>query len=164
MGCASTLPLELPIKGPTRTWGQRVKAVFTEPVKLPGWAAVLFVAVQSIPDWKSRFDFWVDVAKQTGGYLPDASSRTYVEELAKVFLDSKWKITANCFFSDVRPDLTGFYVGISPALKGKNLDDFPQNIRTIVKVINDAKINAQWAFDKGETKEDVFSIVVGNAP
>jgi hypothetical protein len=285
------LPLEPPPSKPVprrsaagKTWRQRVKAVFTEPVKLPGWAAVLFVAVQVIPDWKSRFDFWLEIAESTGGYfavaasviaspyftpsllaaglawiifagesprgvqrhhwlryagwsilivcvtvvlltagyggftfyvkqlvseddhelqrkyavrpvfwhltdiektalgialdqipedqrfdiqvkcLPDAGSRTYVEDLGKVFLDKKWKIQANCFFSDIRPDLVGLLIGISPSLQNKKLEELPKNIATLAKILDDAHISAQWAFDKPGTDENVFSLIVGNPP
>lgn len=280
-----SLPMEMPAKWPRRTWGQRVKAVFTQPIKLPGWAAVLFVAFQLIPDWKSRLDFWLDVAKGTGGYLamaatvvaspffmpcffaaglawialageaprgvqrhhwlryigwsvvsicltvivitasygfftlavkqavstedaalqhqytthptywhltefekialgsafdevpkedrfqihilclPDAGSRTYVEDFAKIIIDHDWpKPSANCLFSDVRPDLVGLYVGVSPKLKDKKLEEMPKNLQTLVKILQTAHIPSQWALDKNDAKEEDFSLVVGNAP
>jgi hypothetical protein len=68
------LPMDLPVKTPRRPWRQRVKAIFTEPIKLPGWVVIAITAIQVIPDWKSRFDFWLDVAKQTGGYLAVAAT------------------------------------------------------------------------------------------
>jgi hypothetical protein len=77
-----TLPLDLPaapkpLKAPKRprpSWRQRAKAVFTHPIKLPGWAVILYVAIQAIPDWKSRLEFWLGVAKSTGGYLAIAAT------------------------------------------------------------------------------------------
>jgi hypothetical protein len=74
-----TLPLDLPEapkppKRPRRSRRERVKAVFTHPIKLPGWAVLLYVAIQAIPDWKSRLDFWLGVAKGTGGYLAMAAT------------------------------------------------------------------------------------------
>jgi hypothetical protein len=287
-----TLPLELPIKVHKRTWRQRIKAVFTEPVKLPGWAAVAFVALQVIPDWKSRFDFWVDVAKQTGGYLavaatviaspyftpslltaglawilfageaprgvqrhhwmryvgwsvflvcfttivvtagygaiefyikeqvstrdteiqrqsavrpvfwhltdaqktalgialdkipegerfsisilclPDAGSRTFTSEFAKVLKDHEWKFQPNCLFNDLRPDFTGISVSLSPSLRdkvaGKPLTDsaYPPNLRTLTALLIDAKIEANWGvYDDPATKnQDVFWLLIGNAP
>jgi hypothetical protein len=285
-----TLPLDLPTAKGRRTWWQRIKAVFTEPVKLPGWAAVLLVIIQVVPDWKSRLDFWLDVAKGTGGYLataanviaspyftpsmltaglawlafagesptgvqrhhwlryvgwsiflicltvmavtigygaltiyvkqqvsiadtnlqkqyaarpiywhltdaqrtelgiaidqipedhrfkidiqclPDAGSRTYVEDLGKVFVEHEWKnINGNCLFSNVRPDLTGLYIGLSNALwekmLGKSYLDWPdKNLITLAQLLQTANIEFQWShFDDG-TKEDHFYLVVGNAP
>ena len=66
------LPMDLPIPRPS--WGQRIKAAFTHPIKLPGWLAVLIVVAQEIPDWKHRIDFWLEVAKGTGGYLAMAAA------------------------------------------------------------------------------------------
>jgi hypothetical protein len=59
---------------PRKTWRQRIKAVFTEPVKLPGWAAVLLVIVEVVPDWKSRFEFWLQMAKGMGGGIAMAAT------------------------------------------------------------------------------------------
>ena len=270
---------------PSKTWRQRINSVFTEPVKLPGWAVVILVIVEGVPDWKHRLEFWLDVAKGTGGgiamaatviaspyftpallaagllwiafageapkgvqrhhwlryvgwsvflicfttiavtvgfgaieiyikqevgkrddeiqkqaairpvfwhltdwekaalefelnklnssqrfeikikCLPDAGSRTFVEDLAKVFVDNDWKITANCFFSDLRPDLVGLYVGVSPALKGKTIDELPRNIGAIFKILGAAQIPVQGAaLEKDIAKEEDFYLEVGNAP
>jgi hypothetical protein len=99
--------------------------------------------------------------------LPDAGSRTFVEEISKVIIDHNWpKPSVNCMFSPVRPDLTGLYIGISPLLKGKQFDEAPKNLKTLVKVLNDAHISAQLAFSNPDSKEkeDEFWSVVGNAP
>jgi hypothetical protein len=58
----------------------------------------LAFALDQIPEDK-RFEIKVKC-------LPDAGSRTFVEDFAKVAIDHKWKISANCFFSDIRPDLS----------------------------------------------------------
>jgi hypothetical protein len=42
--------------------------------------------------------------------LPDAISRTFVESFAKVIIDHKWKVSANCLFSNIRPDLIGLWI------------------------------------------------------
>ena len=39
---------------------QRLKSVTTR-IKLPGWAMFLLGVLIDIPDWKSRFDFWIAV-------------------------------------------------------------------------------------------------------
>lgn len=280
-----TLPMELPEALPKRSWPQRIKAVFTEPIKLPGWAAVLFVAIQVIPDWKSRFDFWLDVAKGTGGYvaiaaaaiaspyftpslliagltwivfageaprgvqrhhwlryvgwsiisicltivivtvgygalmfyvqsqvsdrdialqkqyvshptfwhltdfqrtafghaldeipeaqrfpiqiecLPDAGSQTFTEDIGKVFTDHKWKVSGNCLFSNVRPDLVGLYIGLAEAQKNKKLEELPKNVQVLAHLLADGQISASFALDNGKRlKSDDFVLVVGNPP
>jgi hypothetical protein len=97
--------------------------------------------------------------------LPDAGSRTFVEDIGKVLVDHKWpQPTANCMFSQVRPDLTGLYIGVSPLLKGKKFEEMPKKIQTLAKILNDGHVNWQWALGTEQTKEDDFSLVVGNAP
>src|ERR1700724_4323966 len=59
---------------PSKTWRQRINSVFTEPVKLPGWAVVILVIVEGVPDWKHRLEFWLDVAKGTGGGIAMAAT------------------------------------------------------------------------------------------
>jgi hypothetical protein len=226
------LPLE-PI--PAVNWPavrKRAYVLVTKP-KLPAWAVIALLVLQQIPDWKSRYDFWLAAAKSLGGApamiasiigspyfgliagvmagayivligepktktqrhhwwpyigwsifgilltvmvvagivgyveiyikqevgsrdeaiqrqsaarpvfwhltdfektslgyaldqvpedkrfpvqircLPDAGSRTHVKDLAKVFIDHQWKITANCLFSNVRPDLVGLYLVVA---------------------------------------------------
>jgi hypothetical protein len=38
-------------------------------VKLPGWLFLLLAIVIAVPDWKSRYEFWLEVAKSSGGFL-----------------------------------------------------------------------------------------------
>jgi hypothetical protein len=276
------LPMYLPIRLPKRSFGQRVKAMFTQPVKLPGWLLVVITLVQVVPDWKSRFDFWLDVAKSTGGYLavaatviaspyftpsllavglgwivfageapvgvqrhhwlkhvgwavssfcvavivvtigygaiefyiqkevstrdteiqqqaavrpvfwhltdaqktalgaeldkipedqrfqipmkclPDAGSRTFVEEIGQIFIDHKWKVSANCFFTNVRPDLTGLWISVPKSLSGKKIEDTPKNIQTLAKILNGA--NIAWRFAIDQISDNEFYLVIGNAP
>lgn len=96
--------------------------------------------------------------------LPDAGSRTLVEDLGQVFLDHNWKITANCFFSDVRPDLIGIYLGLAKKHANKKLGELPEHAQTLAKIFQDAHINAQWALDKDDSLGDEVVIIVGNAP
>lgn len=46
----------------------RIRAQFTR-VKLPAWLVLLLLAIREIPDWKSRIDFWIEVAHQMGGVM-----------------------------------------------------------------------------------------------
>lgn len=46
---------------------ERIWRLFTRP-KLPGWAFFLLLVIQWVPDWKARFDFWVEAAEGVGGY------------------------------------------------------------------------------------------------
>lgn len=257
--------------------------LLTQPIKLPGWAAILFAVFVFFPDWHARLDFWLHVAASAGGKmgllasaiaspyfspalaavgvlwilfvgepkgvqrrhwlryvgwsvlvvcvttvvvtagygaiefyiqreisvrdntlqrtaairpvfwhmadaektalafeldqipeadrfeikvkcLPDAGSRTFVEDVGKVFIDHKWKITANCLFSNVRPDLAGLYVGIPKELVGKKNEELPKNLRVLLGMLNRAKVTGQGlAIDDTLTGED-FSLLVGNAP
>jgi hypothetical protein len=96
--------------------------------------------------------------------LPDAGSRTYVEELAQIFIDHQWKVTANCMFSNVRPDLTGLYIGIAKKHGGKPMKELPEHLQIIGKLFDDAKLPGQWALDNDDSLGDEPTIVVGNAP
>jgi hypothetical protein len=96
--------------------------------------------------------------------LPDAGSRTYVEDLAKVLIDHKWKIAANCLFSNVRPDLVGLYIVAAKKFGGKNFQDLPGHIQTMAKIFNDAKIPGEWSTDFDDSLGDDPALVVGNAP
>jgi hypothetical protein len=64
----------------------------------------------------------------------------------------------------LRPDLTGLYVGISPLLKDKTFDTYPKNLKTLVSILTNSHIHAEWAFGGKDDKEEAFSLVVGNAP
>jgi hypothetical protein len=265
----------------------RIFELFTR-AKLPAWAVILWEALQVIPDWKSRVDFWIDVAKGTSGFwsgvanvislpyfnfaltataliwlglagepkkfvqrhpwlpylgwavfgialaavvstigagyfefrikqevgkrdneiqqqsavrpvywhmtdtqktalsfaldqvpenkrfdisiecLPDAGSRTYVEEFAKVLANHKWKVSANCFFSKVRPDLVGIYLAVTPSLvakiKDKPLDESQENLKALRSILDFSQLSAQWASFDDDTKQDHFYLLIGNAP
>lgn len=58
---------------PSPPWWKRPHRLITKP-KLPGWAFLLLVLVQQIPDWKGRIDFWLDAAKDAGGYAGGAAA------------------------------------------------------------------------------------------
>ena len=47
-------------------WLGRVKTMLTQPIKLPGWAAIALFIYTAIPDNISRVGFWIDVTKATG--------------------------------------------------------------------------------------------------
>jgi hypothetical protein len=113
-------------------------------------------ALDQVPE-KERFPIQVRC-------LPDAGSRTYVEDLAKVFIDHQWKFTANCFFSNVRPDLVGLYLVVAKKFSGKNIQELPDHPRLLAKILNDAKIAGQWSTDVDDTLGDEPVLVIGNAP
>lgn len=94
--------------------------------------------------------------------LPDANPRTFVEDIGKVFLDHKWNVSANCFFSKVRPDLVGLFIVISKETNGK-IDQAPANARTLARLLDEARISYEFALGE-EIKKDEFSVAVGNAP
>lgn len=111
--------------------------------------------------------------------LPDTGSRTYVQDLGGVFRYKGWKVSANCLSSDVRPDLIGMYIAVSPAFAGKKRDDMPSNVRILADILDRAHIAVAWFVDncrlpfatdlscnpeRRPTKEDDFAFVVGNPP
>jgi hypothetical protein len=55
-------------------WTARVSALFIQPIKLPGWAAILLFIYTAVPDNYSRFGFWADTAKAMGGYIAVAAT------------------------------------------------------------------------------------------
>jgi len=283
-----SLPLETPKADARRAWRQRVKAVFTDRSKWPGWAAILLVVFEVVPDWKSRFDFWLDVAKSTGGYLavaatviaspyftpallvaglawiafageaprgvqrhhwlryvgwsivsvcvtvvvltagygaitfyikqqvsqqdtdlqhryavrpiywhlteaqrtalvvaldevpeqkrfqidiqclPDAGSRTFVEDFAQVLHDHSWKFNVNCLFSRLKPEFTGLSIGLNSPLRakveGKPIADWPENLQTIGTILDRAQIPGTWSSFDDDSKDEHFYLLIGNAP
>jgi hypothetical protein len=96
--------------------------------------------------------------------LPDAGSRTFVEDFAKVATDHKWKISANCLFSNVRPDLVGLYIGVAKKHANKNVQELPEQARMLAKIFDIAKLNARWGLDKDDSLGDEAVITVGNPP
>ena len=113
----------------------------------------LGLALDQIPADK-RFDINVKC-------LPDSISRTFVEDLGKVIEDHHWTIKANCFFSDVRPDLLGMYIGVR---KDTKLEELPPNARTLGDILHAAEIPWDFAYGDAKMKDDEFYIVVGNGP
>jgi hypothetical protein len=47
--------------------------MFTKP-KVPGWVAVALLVFNNIPDFKSRIDFWLDIAQAGDGYITPVAS------------------------------------------------------------------------------------------
>lgn len=96
--------------------------------------------------------------------LPDAGSRTFVTDIAKVITDHHWKISVNCLFNRVRPDLTGFWFSVSKVHAGKNINDLPKDMRTFLGILNAASIQGQGIAYEENLKDDEFYLVAGNAP
>lgn len=93
--------------------------------------------------------------------LPDASSRTFADDIAAVFTDHKWKITGNCLFNDLKPDLLGFWIAISPTITVPS--DVPKDAVTLAQFFADAGINFKIGHD-GTLKHSEFALEVGNGP
>jgi hypothetical protein len=72
--------------------------------------------------------------------LPDAGSRAFLEDLYAVLAEEKWKMTANCFFSNIRASLTGTGIIVSKKWEGKLISDRPKNIQTFNTMFFNAKI------------------------
>jgi hypothetical protein len=62
---------ELPLEPtPAINWAavrKRAYVLITAP-KIPAWAVIILLIVREIPDWKSRFDFWLAAARSLGGF------------------------------------------------------------------------------------------------
>lgn len=54
---------------PREPWYKRLSARW----KWPGWAFILLLVIEQVPDWKGRLDFWLDAAKEAGGYAGAAA-------------------------------------------------------------------------------------------
>jgi hypothetical protein len=94
--------------------------------------------------------------------LPDAGSRTFVEDIGKIFTDHKWQIAANCLFSNVRPDLVGLFISIPKSASDKTIEQLPKNTRTLIGIFSRANIRGQLGLD--DIKEEEVYLVIGNAP
>jgi hypothetical protein len=79
----------------------------------------------------------------------------------KVFIDHKWKITANCLFNNVRPDLVGVFVVVSNEAIS-NIDEIPANSKRLAELLSQAGISFSWGTDEAAKKGEFF-LVVGNA-
>lgn len=103
--------------------------------------------------------------------LPDAGSRAFVEEFAGILQDHDWKYSANCLFSNLKPEFTGLAVGITPSIQAKIInkpeDQWPSelgNLRTLVDILKTTEIPGQWGIFDDKSKQDHFYLLIGNAP
>ena len=55
-------------KRAAKLW-QTARSLLLGTVTLPGWAAIILAIIIDVPDWKSRYEFWLSVAQSTGGYI-----------------------------------------------------------------------------------------------
>jgi hypothetical protein len=61
-----------PAQPPRWSWrwlGDRVTGALLGQFKVPGWLFIFLAIVIGVPDWHSRYEFWLGVAKSTGGYM-----------------------------------------------------------------------------------------------
>jgi hypothetical protein len=116
----------------------------------------LGVALDQVPEDK-RFQIQIRC-------LQDSGSRTFAEDFAKVVTDNHWKVIGNCLFNDIRPDLVGLYLGIAKKHAGKAISDLPEHVRTLAKLLEDARIDGQWGLDKDDALGDEGVIIIGNPP
>jgi hypothetical protein len=57
---------EAPVEGPVVNWGlfkTRVRGAFTKE-KSPAWLLLILMLLKEIPEWKSRYDFWLEAASK----------------------------------------------------------------------------------------------------
>lgn len=119
----------------------------------------LGIALDQVPEEKR---FSIDIQ-----CLPDAGSRTFVEDFVQVLKDHHWKFSANCF-SRLRPEVTGVLIGVTPSLKEKIANheptEWPENVRVLTQIIDKTQIPAEWGLFDDESKADQLFLLIGNAP
>jgi hypothetical protein len=118
--------------------------------------AVLGFELAQLPEEK-RFEIKIRC-------LPDASSRTFVEDIGTVIQDKNWKVSANCLFSNIRADFVGLSIGVAKKHAGKKFEDLPEHMQTMAKILNAAKLSAPWSLDPDDSMGDEPSLIVGNPP
>lgn len=96
--------------------------------------------------------------------LPDATSRTYVEDLANAFLAHQWSVKANCLFSQLKPDFLGVEIAVSEKLAGRQLSDIPDNAKTLAQLLTDAQIPFTLGAEGLVKEEKDVMLFVGNGP
>jgi hypothetical protein len=95
---------------------------------------------------------------------PDATSRTYVEDLGNVFLAHQWSAKTNCLFSQLKPDFLGVEIAVSAKLAGRQLSDIPDNAKTLAQVLTDAQIPFTLGAEELVKEEKDVMLFVGNGP
>jgi hypothetical protein len=118
--------------------------------------SALAAALARIPE-ADRFEIKIQC-------LPDATSRTFVEDLGNIILKQNWKANANCFFSRLRPDFQGIAIGVAAEWQGKSADDLPANPRTLAKILNEAQIPFDLIASDIVEGKDTVMLIVGNGP
>lgn len=93
--------------------------------------------------------------------LSSANSQTFATDVLTVFNDKKWKMKPNCFFTNLKPDLVGFYLTVAAGIE--KMEDVPFNAARMAKILAAAQIPFEWSYDPSLTK-DQFCLSVGNAP
>lgn len=48
---------------------KKVVSLLLGTVQLPGWAMLLLAIVMGVPDWNSRFEYWLQTARSTGSWI-----------------------------------------------------------------------------------------------
>jgi hypothetical protein len=96
--------------------------------------------------------------------LPDATSRTYVEDLAQAFLAHQWSVKANCLFSQLKPDFLGVEIAVSARLAGRQLSEIPDNAQTLAQLLTDAQIPFTLGAEELVKEEKDVMLFVGNGP
>lgn len=120
----------------------------------------LAIALDNVPE-KDRFEIPTKC-------LADAGSRTYLEDIGSIFLAHQWKVLpGNCAFSDLRPDLTGLYIGLSKDIWPENTDldqtKIPPNAKKLAELLIAAQIPFHFGRDNKISGQQFF-LVIGNAP
>lgn len=95
--------------------------------------------------------------------LPDASSRTFVDDIGSIFVGNGWEVKANCLFNNLRADFLGIGVGFSPTSEHTAAKDLPGNALLLRDILSRAKIPFVLATNPGLKGNDV-ALIVGNGP
>ena len=90
----------------------------------------------------------------------NAQAQKFRDELAAVFLDHHWTLTA-AVDPGIRADLVGLYIAISPDIKSEQ--DVPTNARILAGIFEQSNIPFKVGSRAGVAK-DAFQLDIGTAP
>lgn len=121
---------------------------------LPQYNKTLLAAALDRIDEKDRFDVGFKCLSS------NSNSLTYMSDIHEVFINEHWKMSGNCMFSNVKPDLLGVWISIAKEIT--QVEDVPPNAKKLADILTAAQI--QFAYGHDDVPKDQFALVVGNGP
>jgi hypothetical protein len=105
-------------------------------------------------DEKDRFDVPAKCLVSSAG------SQTYLSDIYAVLAEHHWKLTANCLFANLKPDLLGVWISVAKEIK--KTEDLPLHAKTLAELLDAAEIKFQYGND--DIPKDQFFLVIGYGP